>query len=541
MAAILTRVRRPGRASERREAAPEAAPAQAEPEGPRLDIAPDDPILALLQTASGPVEVEKLQLDSPAVRQMKQAGLKLIVPLVSQGELIGLLNLGPRLSEQDYSADDRKLLANLAAQAAPAVRVAQLVKEQEAEARERERVEHELQVAQLIQQNFLPKRTPDVPGWQLAAHYRPAREVGGDFYDFIELPEGRIGLVIGDVTGKGVPAALVMAATRSVLRGAAPRLVEPGPVMARVNDLMCEDMPPKMFVTCQYFVLDPATGRLVFANAGHDLPYVRGGDGVRELRATGMPLGLMPGMPYDPVETTLEPDETMILTSDGVAECHAPDGEMFGFPRMQGVMAAHPGGIGLIDHLLSEQARFVGPDWEQEDDVTIVAIARSPVSVEQLRPVEAGADGAATRGELRTLASFEVPSEAGNEREVMDRVAEAVAGTGLPPKRLERLKTASAEAAMNAMEHGNGYRQEVPVQVVVSASDDRLVVAITDHGGGRDTPEPETPDLEAKLEGLQKPRGWGLFLIKEMVDELAVGEDGSHHTVELVMHLGSDA
>ena len=179
------------------------------------------------------------------------------MPLVSQGELIGVLNLGPRLSEQDYSSDDRKLLDNLAAQAAPALRVGQLVREQEAEAATRQRFEQELEVARLIQQNFLPKELPDLPGWQIAAYYRPAREVGGDFYDVIPLPDGRVGFVVGDVTDKGVPAALVMSATRSVLRASAQRLIEPGAVLERVNEHLCPDMPEKMFVTCLYGVLDP--------------------------------------------------------------------------------------------------------------------------------------------------------------------------------------------------------------------------------------------------------------------------------------------
>ena len=169
--------------------------------------------------------------------------MKLAVPLVSQGELVGLLNLGPRLSDQDYSTDDRKLLDSLAAQAAPALQVAQLVRRQEAEARSRERIEQELRVATTIQQNFLPRELPDLPGWDVSAYYRPAREVGGDFYDFIELPDGHIGIVIGDVTDKGVPAAMVMAATRSVLRASAQRVVSPGEVLGRVNDLMCPDMP----------------------------------------------------------------------------------------------------------------------------------------------------------------------------------------------------------------------------------------------------------------------------------------------------------
>ncbi len=157
-------------------------------EASAVEIAPNDPLLAYFQSASEAVDIEALDLDSPALRELKAAGVKLAVPLVSQGELIGVLNLGPRLSEQDYSSDDRKLLDNLAAQAAPALRVGQLVREQEAEAATRQRFEQELEVARLIQQHFLPKELPDLPGWQIAACYRPAREVGGDFYDVIPLP-----------------------------------------------------------------------------------------------------------------------------------------------------------------------------------------------------------------------------------------------------------------------------------------------------------------------------------------------------------------
>src|SRR5881392_3456067 len=206
-----------------------------------IDIAPNDPLLAYLQSASGAVDVETLELDSPALAELKAAGVKLAVPLVSQGELIGVLNLGPRRSEQEYSSDDRKLLDNLAAQAAPALRVGQLVREQQAEAATRQRFEQELEVAKLIQQNFLPKQLPELSGWQVAAYYRPAREVGGDFYDVIPLPEGKVGFVVGDVTDKGVPAALVMSATRSILRATVMRLIEPGVVLKTVNDHLCPD------------------------------------------------------------------------------------------------------------------------------------------------------------------------------------------------------------------------------------------------------------------------------------------------------------
>src|SRR5258705_7716455 len=285
--------------------------------GPAIEIAPNDPIIAYFQSAPGAVEIDKLTLDSPALRALKAAGVKLAVALVSQGELIGLLNLGPRLSEQDYSADDRALLSNLATQAGPAVRVAQLVRQQQIEAQARERLESELRVARLIQQTLLPKELPQLPGWELARYYQPARAVGGDFYDFMTLADGQLGLVVGDVTDKGVPAALVMATTRAILRGAALQFNSPGQVLERANDLLVPDIPRNMFVTCLYAILDVATGRLRYANAGHDLPYHRHDGGVGELRATGMPLGLLPGMAYEEKETGLSPGDIVLFYSDG--------------------------------------------------------------------------------------------------------------------------------------------------------------------------------------------------------------------------------
>ena len=369
--------RRDGRGAPEEEPAVREEPRQAAPE---LDIAPNDPILAYLAGVSGVVEVDKLDMESPALDRMKQVGIKLLVPLVSQGELIGLLNLGPRLSQQEYSADDRKLLSDLATQTAPAVRVAQLVRQQQQEAKERERIEQELKVARLIQQTLLPKALPELPGYDVAAYYQPAREVGGDFYDFMTLEDGRLGLVVGDVTDKGVPAALVMATTRTMLRAAAQRLLSPGEVLQRVNDVLVQDIPPNMFVTCLYAILDPASGRLVYANAGHDLPYRRRAgraEGAEELRARGMPLGLMPGMGYEEKEIVLQKGESVLFYSDGLVEAHDRRREMFGFPRLQGLVGAHrSGGSALISFLLSELARFTGEGWEQEDDITLVTLDR---------------------------------------------------------------------------------------------------------------------------------------------------------------------
>jgi serine phosphatase RsbU (regulator of sigma subunit)/anti-sigma regulatory factor (Ser/Thr protein kinase) len=492
-----------------------------------LDLAPNDPLAAYLLSASGVVELDRLNLDSPALRQLKQNQVKLIVPLVSQGELIGMLNLGPRRSEQDYSTDDRRLLNTLATQAAPALRVAQLVQQQQAAARERERIEQELRVARVIQQTLLPKQVPQLEGWQIAALWQPARAVSGDFYDFISFPDGRLGMVIADVTDKGVPAALVMATTRSILRSAAERWSSPGQILRQANNLLCPDIPPNMYVTCLYAILDPASGRLVYANAGHPPPSQSNSQQVTELRARGMPLGLIPEMEYEEKEATLAPGDSVFFYSDGLIEAHNPREDMFGFPLLRRVLGQNQCTEDLVQCLLGELDEFTGPDWEQEDDVTFLTLQR-----EAHLPQDS---------QERLLAELSIPSAPGNERQAMEQVAAAVAELGIEPARMERLKTAVAEATMNAMEHGSHYQEDQPVDIRVSATPQRLRIAITDHGGGQVLAPAGTPDLEAKLQGQQSPRGWGLFLIENMVDELNVISDQSHHTLELFFDLKGEA
>src|SRR5215210_4397446 len=249
----------------------------------------------------------------------------------------------------------------------------------EQEVRERARVERELDVARSIQQASLPEKVPELEGWRINPFYRPAREVGGDFYDFHLLPDGKLGLVVGDATGKGVPAALVMSTTCGMLQAVARALgsSSPGEVLAQGNETLLARIPSNMFVTCFYAILDPESGSLAYANAGHDLPYLRrrGGD-AEELRARGTPLRLMPGMSYEQKEIVLEQGEAALFYSDGLVEAHDPKGEMFGFPRLRELAAEHGEERSLGNFLLEELYSFVGEGWEQEDDITLLTLRR---------------------------------------------------------------------------------------------------------------------------------------------------------------------
>ena len=244
---------------------------------------------------------------------------------------------------------------------------------------ERELIEQELGLARSIQQASLPKEVPRLEGWQISPYYQPAREVGGDFYDFFDLEDGRVVVVVGDATGKGMPAALIAEATSNMLRAVAQALgsSSPGGVLSRVNETLLARIPDNMFVTCFYAILDPKSGSLSYANAGHDLPYLWQSGEAQELRARGMPLGLMPGMDYEEKEITLQADEAALFYSDGLVEAHDLHYEMFGFPRLRELVAEHGEKRSLGDFLLEKLYTFTGEGWEQEDDITLLTLRRS--------------------------------------------------------------------------------------------------------------------------------------------------------------------
>jgi len=176
-----------------------------------------------------------------------------------------------------------------------------------------------------------------------------------------------------------MPAALVMATTRGMLRAVVQSLESPGGVLARVNEALVADIPLSSFVTCFYGVLDPESGRLVYANAGHNLPCCRRQDGqVDELRARGVPLGLMPSMSYEEKEATLETGDSTLFYSDGLVEAHGPQGEMFGVPHLRRLLAEHDAEERSLAGFLMDKLRsFTGYGWEQEDDITLVTLQRS--------------------------------------------------------------------------------------------------------------------------------------------------------------------
>jgi serine phosphatase RsbU (regulator of sigma subunit) len=243
---------------------------------------------------------------------------------------------------------------------------------------EQERTEYELSTARRVQERILPKTLPAVESWTLTSCWHPARSVGGDFYDCFAVDNDHIALIIGDVTGKGIPAALIMATTCSLVRFVGEQLQTPGAMLARINDRVVADMPEKMFVTCLIAVLEPATGHVRYANAGHNLPMVRGASGVRTLHARGMPLGLMAGMEYEENEDVIVPGELLMLYSDGIVEARNQRRELFGERRLAAFIAASPAQEDLTDVVCQEVWQFMGEGLQQEDDITMLVVERAP-------------------------------------------------------------------------------------------------------------------------------------------------------------------
>ena len=322
--------------------------------------------------------IANVAAEDPAFAPWYRAGARALVPLRTDAParegtprerdragVVGVRMVGGRRSGDLLGREDLMALERVAALAA-------VLLSAQAEVRERERIAQELRIARLIQQTMLPGDAPSPPGWRLAAHYEAAREVGGDFYDILTLPDSRLGVVIGDVSGKGLPAALVMASTQSLLRSLAGTGAAPHQVLADANRLLRARIPERIFVTCQYLVVEPATGIVRYASAGHCPPLLRRGGQAVELAACGLPLGTLAEAQYAEEGVQLGLGDDLVLYSDGVVEARNPAGELFGFARLADLVASGGEGMELLARIRAELAAFRGSGEAAADDVTPV-------------------------------------------------------------------------------------------------------------------------------------------------------------------------
>jgi sigma-B regulation protein RsbU (phosphoserine phosphatase) len=350
----------------------------------QLCLTEHDPLVQMLAEGSPFVDVQALDRPSELVSVLGRNSL-LALPLVTRGETLGMMAVDYAGSAHPFTQRWTNILSGIAGQAAIAVENDRLLEE----VAEQERMRQELEVAQRIQASFLPESCPYVEGWDLAAVWRSARQVGGDFYDFIPLPSlvegegpelGRIGLVIADVADKGVPAALFMALSRTLVRMMSIDGRPPEIAIARANDLILADARSDLFVTVFYAVLHANSGEIAYVNAGHVPPLVvRAADGTtEELRVPGMALGILPDMQYEVFTTHLEQGDTLVLYTDGITDALAPDQQMFGLEQLKRVVSVHrqQSATELAETITGAVVDFAGETTAQFDDLTLVVAKR---------------------------------------------------------------------------------------------------------------------------------------------------------------------
>jgi serine phosphatase RsbU (regulator of sigma subunit)/pSer/pThr/pTyr-binding forkhead associated (FHA) protein len=297
------------------------------------------------------------------------------VPLLVEDRITGVLQVDNGQQQRGFGEADLDLLAGIAGPIALALEHARLHRELV----ERELLEHDLALARRIQQSFLPSKPPQVPGWRVAVEYSPASQVGGDLYDLVPMPDGRLGVAIGDVSGKGVSGALLMARLTSGLRAAAARNAHPATVLEELNDLVHGEGADGMFVTLAWGVLDPASGRMEIANAGHLKPIVRHRDGRSgELQLpAGTALGIRRPLQAPTVAWTVAPGDLVLFPTDGLTEAATPAGERF---ESTGILTALAGVSGsdpraALDAVLKSARAFVSTRGF-DDDLTVVCLGR---------------------------------------------------------------------------------------------------------------------------------------------------------------------
>jgi phosphoserine phosphatase RsbU/P len=294
-------------------------------------------------------------------------------PLLYLDQLLGILHVTSADMWHPFGRSDLDLLTGIASQCGIAIGNARLHQE----LLRQQRLAQDLRFAEQVQRSFLPQRLPNVPGFAFASHYDPAFEVGGDFYDLIDLGDGCIGLLIGDVSGKGVGAALRMARMSSELRFCAMAEREPAAVMTRANRTLLETSQDEIFVTALYARLDPRTRTMMISNAGHLPPMIRhtiDGDVTRVEGATSLALGVLGEAVFEQEEVRLLPGDTVLLYTDGVTEAENVTQEQYGFDRLERALSGGPSDAdSLLRRVLTDVRTHVG-DAPQYDDLTVVAL-----------------------------------------------------------------------------------------------------------------------------------------------------------------------
>ncbi|MEM9666767.1 MAG: GAF domain-containing SpoIIE family protein phosphatase, partial [Bacteroidota bacterium] len=306
-----------------------------------------------------------------ALHVLREHGLALALPIHHQSETCGVLCLGSKMTGQPYQPSDIDLLTALANLAFVSIQNSYLVEEQI----EKERLEEEMRLARQIQQKLLPDTLPTMPGTEVATLALPSREVGGDYLDLVKLDDERLLLAIADVTGKGVPASLLMANLQACLQIVVPMELKLERAVAEINRVICRNTDYDKFITFFCGIYHQSSGQFDYVNAGHNPPMLMRADGTLELLETGgLLLGVMAGMPYERGQVTLHPGDVLALFTDGVTEAMSPDEEEYGEDRLEHLLRRHRAASAevLMDALRADIKIFTADPETLSDDLTTI-------------------------------------------------------------------------------------------------------------------------------------------------------------------------
>ena len=320
-----------------------------------------------------PIVVGDVRRDARYLPLIPETRSELVVPLIHKGRVVGVFDLESSVLDR-FRDEDLKVLTPLASQVAVAIENARLY---EKLARQEERVGRELELAQWIQQNLFPDEPPTGEGWDASAHFLPATELGGDLYDFFELGEGVLGLAVGDVLGKGVPAALFGAFVSGSIRARAMERRAPGDLMTRVNRTLRKRGAEGFYCTVAFAIFDFPQHRMLLANSGLPYPLLYRAASARAeaIDLPGLPLGTFDGATYEERTVTLAPGDVAVFYTDGLTEARRCDGEDYGTVRLTEQLEAAATGtaVEIGEHILSDVDAFLG-EAARADDLTLVVV-----------------------------------------------------------------------------------------------------------------------------------------------------------------------